>query len=44
MVVILSASKSWVNSRLITDTDGVLRTSHVEFNPLAVILAVGYQF
>jgi outer membrane protein len=44
VVVILSGSKSWVNSRLITDTDGVLRTSHVEFNPLAVILAVGYQF
>jgi outer membrane protein len=44
VVIILSGSKSWVNSRLITDTDGVLRTSHVEFNPLAVILAVGYQF
>jgi outer membrane protein len=44
VVVILSGSKSWVNSRLITDTDGVLRTSHVEFNPVAVILAVGYQF
>jgi outer membrane protein len=44
VVVILSGSASWVNTRLTTDTAGVLRTSHVEFNPRAVVLAVGYQF
>jgi outer membrane protein len=43
-VVNLSYSASWVNSRLTTDTAGVLRTSHVEFNPRAIVLAVGYQF
>ena len=44
VVVLLSGSASWVNTRLTTDTAGVLRTSHVEFNPRAVVLAVGYQF
>jgi outer membrane protein len=44
VVVILSGSASWVNTRLTTDTAGILRTSHVEFNPRAVVLAVGYQF
>ncbi|HEY6457049.1 MAG TPA: OmpW family outer membrane protein [Steroidobacteraceae bacterium] len=44
MVVNLSGSASWVNSRLTTDTAGVLRTSHVEFNPRAIVLAVGYDF
>jgi len=43
-VVNLSYSVSWVNSRLTTDTAGILRTSHVEFNPRAAVLAVGYQF
>jgi outer membrane protein len=43
-VVILSWSASWVNTRLTTDTAGILRTSHVEFNPRAVVLAVGYRF
>ena len=43
-VVNLSYSASWVNSRLTTDTAGVLRTSHVEFNPRAVVFALGYQF
>jgi outer membrane protein len=43
-VVIASYSASWVNTRLTTDTAGILRTSHVEFNPRAVVLAVGYQF
>ncbi len=42
--VILSYSGSWVNARLTTDTAGVLRTSHVEFNPRALVLAVGYHF
>jgi outer membrane protein len=44
VVVNLSGSASWVNTRLTTDTAGVLRSSHVEFNPRAVVLAVGYQF
>jgi outer membrane protein len=44
VVVNLSGSASWVNSRLTTDTAGVLRTSHVEFNPRAIVLAVGYKF
>ncbi len=44
VTVIASYSGSWVNSRLTTDTAGVLRTSHVEFNPRAFVLAVGYQF
>ncbi|HEY4340901.1 MAG TPA: OmpW family outer membrane protein [Steroidobacteraceae bacterium] len=44
VVVNLSGSASWVNSRLTTNTAGVLRTSHVEFNPRAIVLAVGYKF
>jgi outer membrane protein len=44
VVVILSGSASIVNSRLTTNTAGVLRTSNVEFNPRAVVLAVGYSF
>jgi outer membrane protein len=44
VVVNLSGSASWVNSRLTTDTAGLLRTSHVEFNPRAIVLAVGYKF
>ena len=44
MSVILSYSGSWVNTRLTTDTAGVLRTSHVEFNPRALVVAVGYRF
>lgn len=44
MSVIVSYSGSWVNSRLTTDTAGILRTSHVEFNPRALVVAVGYRF
>jgi outer membrane protein len=44
VVVNLSGSASWVNARLTTNTAGVLRTSHVEFNPRAIVLAVGYRF
>jgi outer membrane protein len=43
-VVILSYSGSWVNTRLTTDTTGIIRTSHVEFNPRAVVIAIGYRF
>jgi len=44
VVVNLSASASRVNSTLTTNTAGIERTSHVEFNPRAIVLAVGYQF
>jgi outer membrane protein len=44
VTVIASYSASWVNSRLTTDTAGILRTSHVEFNPRAIVVAVGYSF
>jgi outer membrane protein len=44
VAVILSASYSRVDSRLTTDTAGIQRTSHVDFNPLAIVLAVGYRF
>ncbi|MGC1456868.1 MAG: OmpW family outer membrane protein [Steroidobacteraceae bacterium] len=44
VVVNLSYSASWVDTRLTTDTAGILRTSHVEFNPRALVVAVGYQF
>jgi outer membrane protein len=44
LVVNVSGSASWVNSRLTTDTAGILRTSHVEFNPRALVVALGYQF
>jgi outer membrane protein len=44
VVVNLSASESWVTSTLSTDTAGVLRKSHVEFYPRAIVLAVGYRF
>jgi outer membrane protein len=44
VVVLLSGSASIVNSRLTTNTAGLQRTSNVEFNPRAVVLAVGYSF
>jgi outer membrane protein len=43
-VVNVSYSASLVNTRLTTDTSGILRTSHVEFNPRALVVALGYQF
>ncbi len=42
--VTASFSASKVNARLTADTAGVIRTSHVEFNPQAVIVSVGYAF
>ncbi len=39
-----SFGASKVNARLTADTAGEIRTSHVEFNPQAVILSVGYAF
>jgi outer membrane protein len=44
LVVNVSYSASLVNARLTTDTAGILRTSHVEFNPRALVVALGYQF
>jgi outer membrane protein len=44
VVVILSGSASIVNTHLTTNTAGTLRTSNVEFNPRAIVLAVGYSF
>ena len=44
LVVNLSGSASDVSSRLTTDTAGIVRSSHVDFNPRAIVLAVGYQF
>jgi outer membrane protein len=44
VVVNLSGSASWVTSTLNTNTAGVVRSSHVEFYPRAIVLAVGYRF
>jgi outer membrane protein len=44
VTVIASYSGSWVNTRLTTHTAGIVRTSFVEFNPRAFVLALGYQF
>ncbi len=39
-----SYSASQVNTRLTANTAGVIRTSHVEFNPRATVISVGYSF
>ncbi len=39
-----SYSATKVNSRLTADTAGEIRTSHIEFNPQALVLSVGYAF
>lgn len=39
-----SYSASKVNARLTADTAGVIRTSHIEFNPSALVVSVGYKF
>lgn len=39
-----SYSASKVNARLTADTAGEIRSSHIEFNPQALILSVGYAF
>jgi outer membrane protein W len=39
-----SYAASMVNTRLIADTDGILRTSHIELNPRALVIAGGYSF
>jgi outer membrane protein len=42
--VYASYSASQVNTRLTANTAGVLRTSHIEFNPRATVLSAGYSF
>ncbi len=42
--IVASYSVAQVNSRLTTDTAGVLRSSEVHFWPNAVVLSVGYSF
>jgi len=39
-----SYSASKVNARLTADTAGEIRSSHIEFNPQALILSIGYAF
>jgi outer membrane protein len=39
-----SYSASKVSSKLTADTAGVVRTSHIDFNPQALIVSVGYAF
>ena len=39
-----SYSGSKVNARLTADTAGEIRTSHIEFNPTALIISVGLSF
>ncbi len=42
--VYASYSASQVNTRLTANTAGVLRTSHIEFNPRATVISAGYSF
>ncbi len=42
--VYASYSISRVNSRLTADTAGVIRTSHIAFNPRATVVSAGYSF
>jgi outer membrane protein len=42
--VYASYSGSKVNTRLTADTGGISRTSHIEFNPQAFILSLGFAF
>jgi outer membrane protein len=39
-----SYSFSQVKTNLTADTDGVLRTTHINFGPQALIVSVGYSF
>jgi outer membrane protein len=42
----LHGSYSWsrVKTDLTTNTDGVIRTSHINFGPQALVVSVGYSF
>jgi outer membrane protein len=39
-----SYDRAWVNSDYVGDTAGVIRRTHIKFNPSSVVLAVGYAF
>jgi len=39
-----SYSATMVNSKLTTNTAGVIRTSEIHFGPRALVFAVGYSF
>jgi outer membrane protein len=39
-----SYSISRVNTRLIADTGGVIRTTHIDFGPQAAVISLGYSF
>ncbi len=39
-----SYSRSWVKSDYIGNTAGVLRRTHIDFNPTAIVVAAGYSF
>lgn len=40
----LSYSRSWVKTDYTGNTAGVIRRTHIDFNPTAVVLAAGYSF
>jgi outer membrane protein len=39
-----SYSRTWVKSDYVGNTAGVMRRTHVDFNPSAVVVSVGYAF
>ena len=39
-----SYSLANIHSRAVTDTDGVIRTAHINFGPRAIVVAIGYAF
>jgi len=39
-----SYSRTWVKSDFIGNTAGVLRRTHIDFNPSAAVVSVGYSF
>jgi outer membrane protein len=39
-----SYSYSRVKTHLTADTDGVIRTSHISFNPTVLVVSIGYSF
>jgi outer membrane protein len=39
-----SYSRSWVKSDYVGNTAGVLRRTHIDFNPAAIVVSAGYSF
>jgi outer membrane protein len=39
-----SYSRSWVKSDYVGNTAGVLRRTHIDFNPSAIVVSAGYSF